>query len=60
MGSPDCPSQHVAAGWTELPCIRQANDKSPAVCGSSTKSAIAKAATTKSVQDDAKRGETPQ
>jgi hypothetical protein len=32
----------------------------PAACGSSTKSAIAKSATTKSVQDDAKRGETPQ
>ncbi len=31
----------------------------PAACGSSTKSAIAKSATTKSVQDDANRGEPP-
>jgi hypothetical protein len=31
----------------------------PAACGSATKSVIAKSATTKSVQDDANRGETP-
>jgi hypothetical protein len=31
----------------------------PAACGSSTKSVIAKSATTKSVQDDANRGEAP-
>ena len=31
----------------------------PAACGSSTKSVIAKSATTKSVQDDANRSETP-
>jgi hypothetical protein len=31
----------------------------PAACGSSTKSVIAKSATTKSVQDDANRGDTP-
>jgi hypothetical protein len=31
----------------------------PAACGSSTKSVIAKSATTKSVRDDANRGETP-
>jgi hypothetical protein len=47
---PDGPSYRVFAKQMTNP---------PAACGSSTKSAIAKSATTKSVQDDANRGETP-
>jgi len=47
---PDGPSYHVFAKQMTNP---------PAACGLSTKSTIDKAATTKSVQDDAKRGETP-
>jgi hypothetical protein len=47
---PDGPSYHVFAKQMTNP---------PAACGLSTKSTIDKAATTKSVQDDAKRGEIP-
>ena len=48
-----------AAGRAKLPCIHQADDKSPAACGFPTKSAIDKSATTMSVQDDANRRQTP-
>jgi hypothetical protein len=47
---PDGPSYRVFAKQMTNP---------PAACGLSTKSAIDKSATTKSVQDDANRGETP-
>jgi hypothetical protein len=47
---PDGPSYRVFAKQMTNP---------PAACGSSTKSAIAKSATTKSVQDDANRDEIP-
>jgi hypothetical protein len=49
----------IAAGQAELPCVRPADEKKPAPCGLPTKSAIDKSATTKSIQDDAKRRETP-
>jgi hypothetical protein len=47
---PDGPSYRVFAKQMTNP---------PAACGLSTKSGIDKSATTKSVQDDANRGETP-
>jgi hypothetical protein len=47
---PDGPSYRVFAKQMTNP---------PAACGLSTRSAIDKSATTKSVQDDATRGETP-
>jgi len=49
----------VAAGRTEYRVFAKQMTNPPAAYGSSTKSVIAKSATTKSVQDDANRGETP-
>ena len=48
---PDGPSYRIFAKQMTNP---------PAACGLTTKSTIDKSATTKSVQDDANRGETPQ